>query len=388
MTQKKEVLILDAGFSAVPFIEIAKEQGFFVTVCSGKEHDPGHQFADRSIIENYASRETVLDIAQQHSINALLPGVTDISYLTGAWVAQQLGLAGFDTPEVSEIIFMKDAFRRWANKQGYPIPQAAYNLEDAKKLPLPLLVKPVDAYSGLGIIKINNLAELDAAVKTAREVSASGQIVIETFCEGQLYSHSAFIRDGNIACEFFVDEYCTVYPWQVNSSCISVTLSESMRKNVHDCMQTLVKELQLTDGLLHTQFIANETCFWLIELTRRSPGDLYSRLIELSTGIPYSHYFSQPFLGLKSAFELQRPTPCRAIVRHTVSLSQTQQFTSFDFSKLDGRVIETVPLKLPGESVNPAPHDRAGVIFAELDNFSALKTITPELKNYIQINER
>lgn len=52
-----------------------------------------------------------MDLAREQQITALLPGVTDVSYLTGAWVAQQLGLPGFDSPEVTETIFMKDRFR-------------------------------------------------------------------------------------------------------------------------------------------------------------------------------------------------------------------------------------------------------------------------------------
>lgn len=167
-------------------------------------------------------------------------------------------------------------------------------------MPFPLLVKPVDAYSGKGISLIHQPDELDEAVNVARAASAGGHCVIETFCQGALYSHSAFIRGGEITCEFFVDEYCTVYPWQVNSSCLSVNLTESMRDQISECMAAIDSDLGLVDGLLHTQLIADERQFWLIEVTRRCPGDLYSKLIELSTGVDYCREFVAPFIGQTS----------------------------------------------------------------------------------------
>lgn len=383
MNQRGAVLILDAGFASVPLQKAIKASGYTSMVCSGKANDAGMQIADAVFLQNYADVDAVLAIAREQKITALSPGVTDVSYLTGSRVACELGLPGFDTPDVSEIIFMKDHFRSWAEKKGYPIPGAAHSVEAARHLSFPLIVKPVDAYSGIGITKITELSQLEDAFSLACNASPSKKGVIETFCEGALHSHSAFIRDGKIACEFFVDEYCTVYPWQVNSSSLSQTLTDKMRDRVSECMQSIVTDLNLVDGLLHTQFIANEEQFWLIELTRRCPGDLYSHLIELSTGEAYSLAFVAPFLGLEHRFSAFRPKHVRAIARHTVSAAQLTRFSGFNFLPLPANIIEVIPLKLPGEPLKAAPADRAGLIFAEFADYSTLATMTPELKHYL-----
>nr|WP_318381232.1 ATP-grasp domain-containing protein [uncultured Enterobacter sp.] len=375
-------LILDAGFASLPLQQAVKAAGFTTLVCSGKTHDAGMKSADLPLVQNYADIDAVLALARQHNIVALLPGVTDVSYLTGSRVAAELGLPGFDTPEISDTLFLKDRFRQWAGQKGYPIPRAASTPEAARDLPWPLLVKPVDAYSGIGITRVQDPADLPTAVALAQSASQNGQCVIETFCEGALFSHSAFIRHGEIVGEFFVDEFCTVYPWQVNSSCVSLSLSEEMRDRVSECMQTLVRELQLVDGLLHTQFIANARDFWLIELTRRCPGDLYSRLIELSTGAAYCAGFVAPFLGGEASFTSRRPAHRRAIARHTISSDVESRFAGYRFDALAARIIETIPLKLPGDRLMPAPGDRAGLVFAEFDQFAELARMTPQLKNY------
>ncbi len=386
MNNQKTALILDAGFASLPLQQAVKIAGFRTLVCSGKAHDAGMLTADITCEQNYADSEAVLKIAQQHKVAALLPGVTDVSYLSGCRVAHSLGLPGFDAPDVSDTIFLKDKFRAWALSKGLPVPQAAWTDEQARQLKLPLLVKPVDAYSGNGITKVTDWAMLDAAIETARNASPGKQYVVENFCEGALYSHSAFIRNGEIVCEFFVDEYCTVYPWQVNSSSLSQNLSSDMRDSVSECMQSIVSDLRLVDGLLHTQFIASEDQFWLIELTRRCPGDLYSRLIELSTGVNYAGWFVAPFLGKSSPAVPRRPVQTRNIARHTVSVNRAMRFTGFAFKSLPADLIEVIPLTRPGTLVQPAPGDRAGLIFAEFRDDAALRQMTPHLKDYFLLN--
>lgn len=386
MSYPKTALMLDAGFASLPLQWAVKTAGFRTLVCSGKAQDAGMQTADITCNQNYADSEAVLKIAQQHQVAALLPGVTDVSYLSGCRVAHSLGLPGFDAPDVSDTIFLKDRFRAWALSKGLPVPQAAWTAAQARQLTLPLLVKPVDAYSGNGITKVTDWAMLDAAIDTARSASPGKQYVVENFCEGALYSHSAFIRNGAIVCEFFVDEYCTVYPWQVNSSSLSQNLSSGMRDSVSECMQSIVSDLRLVDGLLHTQFIASEGQFWLIELTRRCPGDLYSRLIELSTGVNYADWFVAPFLGKSTPAAPRRPAQTRAIARHTISVERAMRFTGFAFKSLPADLIEVLPLTTPGTLVGPAPGDRAGLIFAEFRDDAALRQMTPHLKDYFLLN--
>lgn len=386
MTTSRNAMILDAGFASLPLQQAIRAAGFRVLACSGKAQDAGIKFADAACLQNYADSDAVLEIARKEKISVLSPGVTDVSYLTGSRVAEVLGLPGYDSPEVSDILFLKDRFREWASTKGYPIPQAANNVKDALALPFPLLVKPVDAYSGKGMTLVNQAAELDEALVLARAASRGGQCVIETFCHGELYSHSAFIRGGEIVCEFFVDEYCTVYPWQVNSSCLSVNLSESLRDRVSECMQDIVRDLQLVDGLLHTQFIASDNDFWLIEVTRRCPGDLYSRLIELSTNVDYSREFVAPFIGEASCFTERRPARQRLIARHTASDNRKSRFVGFGYSPLPANILQTIPLKLPGDEVGAAPDDRAGLIFSEFNSLDALARFTPQLKDFFTFN--
>ncbi|WP_050569881.1 acetyl-CoA carboxylase biotin carboxylase subunit family protein [Dickeya sp. NCPPB 3274] len=381
-----DALMLDAGFSALPLLEACLEQGVAIGVCSGKPGDPGHIRATRSIVEDYSDKEAILGIVRKENIKAILPGVTDVSYETGAWVAESLGMPGFDSVETTAILLKKDAFRAYAQRKGLPIPKAVRDIESVGQLSYPILVKPVDAYSGRGITQVQREQDILPAYQSAASASVSGQVVIEEFRQGSLHSHSAFIRNGEIVCEFFVDEYCTVYPYQVNSSCVAHQMSETLKNAVSDCINSIVADLKLCDGLLHTQFISRGDDFWLIELTRRCPGDLYCQLIRYSTDIPYAEYFVAPFLSLPSAFANKRPTARHYVARHTVSVSEKTIFNALRYHQLPGELLESVVLKKSGEVLNPAPGDRAAVVFMTFDEEAALLKSTVNLKNHLVVS--
>ncbi|AYC19582.1 Carbamoyl-phosphate synthase large chain [Dickeya dianthicola] len=381
-----DALMLDAGFSALPLLEACLEQGVAIGVCSGKPGDPGHVRATRSIVEDYSDKEAILGIVRKENIKAILPGVTDVSYETGAWVAESLGMPGFDSVETTTILLKKDAFRAYAQRKGLPIPKAVRDIESVGQLSYPILVKPVDAYSGLGISQVQREQDILPAYQSAASASVSGQVVIEEFKQGSLHSHSAFIRNGEIVCEFFVDEYCTVYPYQVNSSCVAHQMSEALKNAVSDCINSIVADLKLCDGLLHTQFIVNGDDFWLIELTRRCPGDLYCQLIRYSTDIPYAEYFVAPFLSLPSTFANKRPAARHYVARHTVSVAEKTIFNALRYHQLPGELLESVVLKKSGEVLNPAPGDRAAVVFMTFDDKAHLLKNTGNLKYHLVVS--
>ena len=77
--------------------------------------------------------------------------------------------------------------------------------------------------------------------------------IAEEFVKGQLYSISAFIRGGKIAKHFFVNEYCTIFPYQVNSSNLEVSLDDEIKENIYSCVNLICEALTLNDGLLHVR---------------------------------------------------------------------------------------------------------------------------------------
>jgi hypothetical protein len=137
--------------------------------------------------------------------------------------------------------------------------------------------------------------------------------------------------------------------------------------------QMMADLLGLKDGLLHTQFIVSEDKYWLIEVTRRCPGDLYSQLIEFSTGSPYADWYLKPFLG-ETVEPLYQNQGTRNIIRHTVSPSEALHYAGLQFQ--DSLNIPLfVPLAGPGDSLRAAPYGRAAILFLEEHNKDSMNNL-------------
>ena len=208
--------------------------------------------------------------------------------------------------------------------------------------------------------------------------------MIEEFVQGTLHSHSAFIHDQKIACDFFVDEYCTIYPYQVNCSHYPSQLTDKIRNGMREEMTRLVKLLKLKDGLMHTQFISNGDKFWIIETMRRCPGDLYGQFVGLSSSIPYVDYFARPFVGKTVPVTAECANP-KFMGRHTISRMQPHIVSSFSHT-IPAQNVRVIPLKSSGELMGPAPHDKLAILFAEFSTRAEMLTVSPRLDTYITIH--
>lgn len=389
MTNQKRALLVGSSFSASPIFFALKKLDLHVSVCGNLKTDPCHQYADESFYIDYSNPNELLRLVEEQQFDYIIPSCNDYAYMSCVFVAEKHDYFGFDKPANAQILHNKSKFREAAEKLSISAPKFIQQKKgqplDTTALRYPILVKPVDSFSGRGMTKISNTSDLQEAIFHAHAASRCNEVVLEEFIEGSLHSHSAFIESGKISLDFFADEYCTVYPYQVNCSNHPSGISEGVRLAVREEMARLVSELELNDGLLHTQFIVSGENAWIIECMRRCPGDLYGSMIELSTGIDYADLYIRPFLNQK----LPRDTSaCRQkyFGRHTVS--RNEPLINFSFSyRIPATRIDIVPLKGSGEKLERAPFDKLAIIFAEFNDQDSMLTVAPNFASLIDIRE-
>lgn len=388
----KKVLLLGSSYSAIPILKYLKFRGFFVGVMGAIESDPCHYFADDSHFDDYSMPDNIFRILDNFNYDFVVPSSNDFSYLAGAKVASDLSFPGFDKIQTVETLHNKLKFRLLLKKLEIPSPNfqvISGEMMDlnAGALRFPLLVKPVDSFSGRGFTKVYALEELNSAVIRARQESRTNECLVENFFEGALYSHSAFIRGKNIITDFFVDEFCTVYEYQVNCSNHPSRLNIKMRDLVRDIINKIIMEVGLCDGLLHTQFMVNDIGeLKIIETMRRAPGDLYGRLIELSTGYAYTEAYVRPFLAESQLNSGVFSGPSKFVSRHTVSSREDCGPMACQTLSTLGNFIEWVQLKASGQVLKRAPYDKYAILFLSYSNPQEMFNETPILASKFLLN--
>jgi hypothetical protein len=229
----------------------------------------------------------------------------------------------------------------------------------------PLIVKPDDAFSGIGVSVADNETSLKAAVDHAIKASRNGKYVVERFFEGTLHSHSCFLQEQKIVDAFVVDEFCTLNDFQVNCSSFPSRIGNDALTGVHAEIERIARSLKLANGLLHTQFLWGGADFQIVECMRRCPGDLYGKHIELSINYPYHFNVIAPFIGKNfRAGESFRPPVF--VGRHTVGSDTPTSMSSIKLNA-PARQIEFFPLKYSGEQLTGARTDKAGIFFFVYD---------------------
>ena len=383
--RRDKVLLVDAGFSAIPILNALKKNGYFVGVCGAKHDDPCHQLADESHVVDYSNTSTLEDVFKTYNYKFMVAGCTDVSYVASAAVAEKLKIPGFDLLETTNKIFNKDSFRRVCESLSLSSPKFVTNQKLVESLKFPILVKPTDSFSGKGIIRFDSNKEFYKYIKSTKVGKKNTNLVYEEYVMGSLYSHSAFIKNGKIINDFFVLEYSTVYPYQVNSSHLDSGLKEIIRGEVRKSIIKIVQAYDLVDGLVHTQFISDNSKYWLIEMTRRCPGDLYSCLIEFSTEINYSDLYINSYLSRKGPAKKKIPN-LKFYARHTLSNSTE---TIFSGVEVDVNCLQTTVfnLKKLGDKIKAAPLDRAAIIFLKYKTSKEMQSQTPNLYKKIQLKK-
>lgn len=367
------VALFDTNLSAAPIHAYLVEAGHEVFVIGGNPDDYLARSARNYIQLDYSDEAAALALVDRLDVSFIVPGCNDRSYLTCAAIAEVRSFPGIDSVKATDTLNNKQAFRQFAEAQSIPIPRvwSADNLPKDR----PLIVKPVDAYSGRGITVLQSITdhEVAQAIGRAQEFSKSGQYLIEDFVSGQLYSHTAFIADGQIQMDHIVEEHGSANPFTVDTSCVRYDLATAILDSIRHDITSMAKALKLVDGLVHTQFILRDGQYWFVEVTRRCPGDLYSLLIQFSTGAAYAENYTRPFLGQAFDFSL-RSAANRPIMRHTLSQPVEQVFSAIHFHQ-ELEIERFYALSRAGDLVPAAPFGRIGLLFANAKTQPALEAL-------------
>ncbi len=365
------VVLLDTNVSSAPIHRYLVEAGYEVHVVGRNPGDFLAKSVENYINLDYSDVEATLALVERLEAKYLVPGCNDLSYDTCAAISARRPFPGIDPVEVAYILGNKQAFRRYAALHDIPAPRQIAEADAVAGRSV--IIKPVDAYSGRGVtaLKAPTTDEIGAAVALAKSFSATGDCLIEAFVEGQLHSHTAFLGEDGVVADFIVEEHGSINPFAVDTSCLVPDFDPTLLGKVRAAIEQIARDLKLTSGLIHTQFIAAGDQFWIIEITRRCPGDLYSLLISLSTGFDYAENYARPFVEKPFRDGARRQS---AILRHTISLREARTFESLQFHR-PIQIEKFFPQSLAGDRVAASPFARIGILFARTESGAALDAL-------------
>lgn len=308
MQQQTKLLIIGAGIGQVPLLLKAKQRGIHVTVVSIPGDYPCFELADDLIYADVFDRELVVKEAKKRGITAVISDQNDLMMPTVAYIADKLGIPGnsFDTVMT---YCNKNHFRDACDRAGVPCPKhIAVDSIDFDWASLgcdfPLMVKPADSQSSIGVKKVNNPEDLNAALMVALEKSPTGSAIVEEFFEGREVVCEGFINEGKYYLLQFADrKYFDLTDVLIPSQTIfPSTLGEQLRNRIVGYEQALAKNTMPSFAITHSEYLVNELTgeIRIVETALRGGGVyISSDLIPMATGIDINDVLLDKSLGIE-----------------------------------------------------------------------------------------
>lgn len=389
---KPKLLIAGGGYADIPLIESGRSLGFHVITSGNRPNDLGHHFSDEVRFADFSDPEAMLTLAKDLSIDAICSACNDFSALSAAYVAEQLGLPGHDSLEVAEVIHHKDRYREFAQRNQIATPLACgfdsliKALAGLEAFTYPVIIKPVDLTGGKGVSKAINYHEAREAIKHAFDISRAKRIVIEEFIEGSRHGISTFLRDGKVVFFFHDDEYYYKNPYLVSAASTPGSISESVVKCLIATIERVAKLLNLVTGIVHVQFIVDKSGNpIIIEICRRSPGDLYVNLVKYATGVDYPSYIVKAACGIDCS-DLKQPDHQKYITRHCIMSSAPGSVKDVIFDDgIKNQLVDEFTWWKPGDAIEDHLTQKLGIVFVCFDSLEVMREKTTQMQELIEV---
>lgn len=380
-----KVLLLCASHNDLGVIRSLRKLGCEILVIGNIPGLIGEKYADEYIQMDYSNKEKVLQLAQKRKIEAICQCCNDFGVYTAAYVAEHLGLPGYDSYENTLTLHNKDRFKKFSKDNGIITPESVMfcdigsALDWIKKAKMPLIVKPVDSSAGKGIHRIDSVYEAKKAVEEAFANSRERRIVVESYIEGTQHGFCTFLHNRKVVAYCSNNEYSFLNPYRVEIDTYPADNYEQVHSILIEQVERIAEVLGLKDGIFHLQYIFSEGVAYIIEVMRRVLGNMYSVPASLLNGFDWDYWETRAKCGL-SCDEIPKHVKQEGFYAYKTILArengciETIKFSSVYEKYLIGKCI----LKKRGDEIRNFQTEPIGFMFFVFSSKEEMKNVLIE----------
>ena len=199
----KKLLLLGNNCHVDELIKYAKERGVYTIVTDNLtvEQSPVKAMADEAWDVSALDIDTLEAKCKEEGVNAVLCGASEVCIKANKELCARLNLPFYANQKAWDITNDKLAFKAACVECGIPVPKEFkldinFKAEDLAKIVYPVVVKPTDGCSSIGLHICQNEDELFSGYKDAYEKSDAKEVVVEEFVSGEQVGLIYAVVDG------------------------------------------------------------------------------------------------------------------------------------------------------------------------------------------------
>lgn len=383
----KKILILGGSHRDIPLIQAAQALGLHVITLGDRDYYIGHNFSNQSYRIDFNNIAKISNLIQELKIDFLCPGCSEQALKNTVILSEKHMIGNFDSLEKLLLLHDKAKFKEFClnNKISTPMGVKIDNLNDIYKIDIffPLIVKPVNLSGGNGVFVVRDIKELEVAISKAQNVSKREDVLVEEFIEGDLIAYSTFIKNKKAMVGFIAKDNTYLNDYLITTSYpidIPIDIVQGLNKDI----EKICNLLDLKDGPFHFQVLIRDDRPYIVDVTRRIPGDLFPFLIEFCTGVKYSENVINALIGENVREDDLKTKKYDYFIRHCIMPDSNGIFMdTFIAEELKPKLFYELYLTAEGAKIDNYLRHQIGIVFIKFDSKYEMVNTAQQINSFI-----
>ena len=281
----------------LPVIEAAHCHDIHVITVDYMPDNIAHRYSDEYHNVSIIDKDAVLALARELDIDGIMSFAVDPGVVAAAYTAEQMGLPFQCSYEAACILQDKSKFRQFLADNGFNVPNArGYRegddaLNDVGYFNWPVIVKPVDSAGSKGVTRVDDPADLPAAIAHALDCSPSRHYIIEDFLEkqGPSMGDECFVVDGKLLYNAFYDQFFdneAINPYAPSGEFWPSAMAPEYEHEFKSELQRLFDLLHITSGMFNVECrVCTDGKCYLMEVSPRAGGNRLAEILNYAADV-------------------------------------------------------------------------------------------------------
>ena len=278
----KKLLILGGNPETTPLVKMAAVMGVKTIVASFRASDDAKKYAWKASEVDGMDVPGLIALAREEKVDGVLVGVADMLVPSYCKVCDALGLPCYATQQIVDVFAFKDVFKATCEHYGiHGIPEfyldTDFKEEDIARIQFPVMVKPVDSSSGMGMTVCHSAEELPAAVEKALSFSTKKRFIVERYMQCDDMGIYYTFKDGECSVSCVYDRYTTDEQPGLSRVCLGGTYPskhiEDYFSRMHKNAVRMFREIGIRNGVLMLSAFFENGEFYVYDTGFRLQGE-------------------------------------------------------------------------------------------------------------------
>lgn len=282
-------LLLVGGLNnTVDLIDLAHRNGVTVGVADYNHGTLAKSLADYAFDVNAYDEDAMARLIKDEHFDGVITAFNERLGPVVRKLADRLGMATPYTVEQLQMSTNKKYFKHTCQKYGVPVPKE-YSISSADdirttRINYPVIIKPVDSASSVGVTPCFNAEELEVGYRNAVAHSKAGDVIVEQYVPYDEINMTYIAQDGDIQLAAIHDRYFNTEQKSATKApdlyIYPSRYTDLILEKYNDIIIGMLKGIGVTNGSLFIQAVVQGDQLYCYESGMRLNGCKTYQILE------------------------------------------------------------------------------------------------------------